>query len=382
MKYTLYQNGTRIAESATGEFELETQTFKKGAGVYVKTEDRNGNYFINNLLLEFYAVEFVKDYVSLNLGNLSIGAPDWVPFIGGSKVDVNLPVTIPITASVSDGKIRFGFGFSNNKSEKERLQNIDDTRNLIKELGSAGLNKPGRLTPAQDARFKELVKGTDPADAVSFLKPIKVRVLGYAEMDFGKFGPDAELQKVTGNFIIQFTCDAVDVNWTTWCVVVPITINMKLTMGLNTSVTMIYDLQTETLDGNLMISPFISFNIFGGIGVGRVAAVGAYGNATLQADFEVLPQQYCQQVSLTGEMGLKAYVWIFSYTKTFAKNTWNIYTNPNHYKRGGEAFDGDDSYIDALNGMNDTSQYIEASLSYLENEGDWISDRDQYVTRG
>lgn len=374
--YYLYQNGKCIEDNQEGVFHLETKKFAKGAGVYVKTEDSDGNFFINNLLLEFYAVDFVKDIFSINLGSLSIGVPDHVPFVGGTKFDVNLPVEIPLSIAISEGKVRLGMGIPDFGSADRRLQASLDAKKLLGELSSAGINKPGKLSESQQEKFNEL---TEKSNKAKFFQPFEIRVLGYAEFDCGDFTKGEKLKRVTGNVVFQFSREAVNTSWTTWVVVVPVTINCKITMGMNAATTLTFDLETDSLDGNLILSPYLAVNVFGGIGVGRAIGAGAYGNAQIQGDFEVVPTPRLRAISLTGELGVKAYVWIFSYSKTFAKDTWYIYKNSDLYSRG---IDGGASYFNALLGMNDFSQYKEASLSYLDNEGAWISERDDYVPRG
>lgn len=388
-RYTVYQGGKQMASNESGEFELNAENFVPDVDVYVKTEDKVGNYAVTKLKLKFYAITLASDFMNFGLDKITLTVSDSVPYLGGSKLVIDLPFKCPVTVAVNEKKIMFGVGISRDGPEQERIQKLQSAKALMGEvagLTATAINNSG-LTEAQSDKLKELTtaaNGTSTAfdgGVANFFKAIQARVIGYGEFDFDGTSA-AKLEKVSGNILIQLNIPLVNGSWTTWVGVVPVTASLNVSAGLNTTIDFTYDFTKTDFTIDCKLQPYASLNVFGGIGIGKVAAVGAYGVATLEGVIDSSPKWHVQSVSLTGELGLKAYVWIFSYQKTFAKDTWKIYTNPNYEPRGFNGYDDAGTYFNALLGMSDFSQYQEESLAYLKNEGAWISERDDLVPRG
>lgn len=390
IRYTIYQGGKQIASSENGKFEnLNAADFVPDVDVYVKTEGHDGNYAVTKLKLKFYAINLASEYASFGLDKFTITVSDKVPYLGGSKLVIDLPFKCPVTFAVSDKKIMFGVGVSREGPDETRIQKLQEAKALMGEvagLTATAINNSG-LTEAQSNKLKELTtasNGTSTAfdgGVANFFKSIQARVIGYGELDFDGTS-EANLEKISGNILIQLNIPLVNGSWTTWVGVVPVTASLNISAGMNTTVDFTYDFTKTQFTVDCKIQPYASLNAFGGVGIGKVAAVGAYGIATLDGVIDSKPEWHVQSVSLTGELGLKAYVWIFSYQKTFAKDTWKIYTNPDFEPRGINGANDAGAYFNALLGMSDFSQYQEESLAYLKNEGAWISERDDLVPRG
>lgn len=378
--YAIYQNGKLIAESKDGHFDLHAEQFDSGEGVYVKVTDAIGRSATTNLMLKFYTVSFNSNIFSMNLGKISFSAPDDAPFVGGSRIDIEVPLKCPFNIALAENKIMVGWGVTDETSKEEQLKKINGAKELLNEVASTTatfVNNSG-LTAAQKDKFNQLVSNSSGA---KFMKPAFIQMVGYGEMTFDEIDP-YKFKTISGNILFQVSRQLVDGNWTTWCGIIPVNISMKVSVGLDALITISYDFKDEIINGDFQFTPSLSLNAFGGVGIGKVAAVGVYGNATLSGTLASVPEFHLQNVDLTGEMGLKAYVWVFTYTKTFAKNTWHLYTHPDFQSRGMDGPEDAASYFNALLGMTDFAQYQQASLAYLANEGEWISEREDPTSSG
>lgn len=103
--------------------------------------------------------------------------------------------------------------------------------------------------------------------------------------------------------------------FTTWVVVVPVTVQISGEFTAQAGAKISYDWEKATLVGEIPVSTSLALKAFGGVGVGKVAGAGAYGSAKLALDMAFLRDPFVRKVDLTGELGVKAYVGPFEYAR-------------------------------------------------------------------
>ena len=355
-KYVLYQNNNLIAESTSGDFnKLNTERFSEGGGCFVRVYSKNGDKVDTNINLEFSKEEVNKtSELSIGADGISIAVGDSVPFLGGSTFSLELPIKPKITTKMSDTKIQFGFNLDlDEKSEDEQFEKAQKTIDEMKSVSKAY----GMLTKQT---FKSLAKEKNKADFFGD-DCLEVTVLGYAEADLGS-------STAKGTIIVEVSIKAVELEYNTVIVVVPVTVQTELTLNGQLSVDASYDWKNATLLGEFNGNIKPKLKAFGGVGFSRLVGVGAYGSAELDVAFHILPKPvYCRYVDLTGELGLKAYVGLLKYEKPFAHNTWHLYTAPNVASIAAAQDIGEPWY----SGIYDSSQYTPDDLSYLAEESQW-----------
>ena len=373
-KYELWQASKLIAESNNGKFTLNLDSFTKGSDCFIRVVGNNSKSMDTHINLTLVEAELNKE-TNLNLtgGSISFNVGDDVPFIGGSKFDVDLPIRFPVTCYVSENKIRIGFnanlagGESQDEQFKELKKTISDMKRLAGLGGFSGLNA-GKLTGPQTMKYKSFIKDKN---GFKFFKGGEINVLGYAEGDFSSC-------TASGSIVLQGKISPVGFETNMWVVVVPVTIQIKLSLEGTVGFEVSYDWSSATLDGDIHFAPSAKLTLFGGIGVSSLVGVGAYGSAKLDADIEIIPDQEIKKVDLTGELGAKAYLAWFEYSKAFAYNTWHLYTSN---KTRGTGIDGLDEdaldpesalYRQLASGLFDASLYRKASLDYLSEEKDMM----------
>jgi len=365
-EYQLWQGSKKILVSSDGFFSLNTDSFSKGGNCFIRTVSKMGETVDTRINLIFALAEVNQESaVNLTGKSVSFMVSDSVPFIGGSNFDISLPIRIPITAYASEDKLRIGFNV-NLAGGKDKDEQIKEVKKLTSELKRMYGQKVGKLTGGQAMKYKSLIKGTNQW---KFFKGGEINVLGYAEADWGS-------STATGAIILQGKINPIGYDFNTWCVVVPVTVQVEFSVEGTATFEVSYNFDTSTLDGALGFAPSATLKAFGGVGISKLVGVGAYGGATLDADFDILPTPLVNSVDLTGELGLKAYVGFFTYEKPFAYNTWHLYTGMSTRGEGEEAFDLSseefDIYQQLTSGMYDASNYTKANLDYLGEEKDHL----------
>lgn len=373
-KYELWQGSKRIAESTDGKFTLQPENFTKGSDCFIRVVGNNSKSMDTHINLTLVKAELNKENnLSLTGESISINVGDDVPFIGGSKFDVDLPIRLPVTYYIGENKIRIGFnanlagGKSQEEQYKDLKETISDMKRLVGSKNSSGLNL-GKLTGPQAMKYKSFIKDKN---GFKFFKGGEINVLGYAEGDFASC-------TASGSIVLQGKISPVSFETNMWVVVVPVTIQIKLSLEGTVGLEVSYDWASATLDGDIHFAPSATLTVFGGVGVSSLVGIGAYGSAKLDADIELIPNQEVKKVDLTGELGAKAYLAWFEYSKAFAYNTWHLYTSN---KTRGTGIDGLEEegldpesalYRQLARGLFDASLYKRASLDYLSEEKDMM----------
>ena len=134
-QYELWQNSTRIAVSASGNFNLQFDKtgapFVKGSNCFIRVVPSDGTTSVDTSInLQFAKSPVNRDtQLSLTSGAISFKIGDDVPFLGGQTFSFNLPIKSKVTAFSNNDKIQFGFNVNlvGGKSEEEQLEAVKKT---------------------------------------------------------------------------------------------------------------------------------------------------------------------------------------------------------------------------------------------------------------
>ena len=357
--YQLWQNENKIADSADGSFSLNVDDgFAAGGGCLIRTIGTDGAEVDTPINLTFTKNEYNKAS-GIKLGDeIKFTAKDNVPFLGGGTFSIGDLPLLPVEVEVTEDKIYIGFnakivGGSNDAEKKERFADFKDSLAKVWK-GNMALGK--RDTQLINAMMKKEPDFALPGGSV------KVNVVGYGEGDIGS-------TTATGEIYVLCKASTKTFGFTTWVVVVPVTVQISGEFTAQAGAKISYDWEKATLVGEIPVSTSLALKAFGGVGVGKVAGAGAYGSAKLALDMAFLRDPFVRKVDLTGELGVKAYVGPFEYARPFAYNTWHLYSSSSVARArmlpGSEAAVGSEADQDA---------YQLSDLSYLEEESEWLGE--------
>lgn len=168
--------------------------------------------------------------------------------------------------------------------------------------------------------------------------------------------------------MLQGKIKAAEFGFTTWVVVVPVTVQVGLDLEGNLIGEIGYDWANAQLIGSVDFDASAKLSAFGGVGVGKAIGAGAYGSAELGGKIRIIGTPWgLRSVDLTGELGVKAYIAWFTYERPFAKNTWHLYTGNN--VRMFSNFYASEPMTAAL---YNADNYRIHDLSYLSEESEWL----------
>lgn len=236
------------------------------------------------------------------------------------------------------------------KSDEEKIKDVKEVITKARDLKSA-------FTKQNYAKYLSLVHEPSP---VEFFGDAEVNILGYAEMDLGS--PVA-----SGYIILEMEASLVEYGYDTlvpvWTIILPVTVQCELSAGMDVQAGVSYDWENATFRSALTFNPWAELEAFGGVGAKKIAGVGAYGSALLEAEIKTKgTPNGLQYIDLTGELGIKAYLGPFSGERPFAYDTWHIYS-ANNVKRLTL-----DDRATLWNSIFDASTYQLQDLSYLSEE--------------
>ncbi len=361
-RYELWQKENRIAQSTDGNFgRLSVDDFSKGGGCFIRVIANDGTKVDTHINLRFVENQINPEtQFSLDSQGLSIEIGDYIPFIGGSKFEFNLPINSPLTFLISDDKVQVGVNVNLAGGESPEKQ-LKATRDLIRKARRASSLNFGKNMSEKDKKIYESLIGKK--HNASFFKNGEINFLGYLEGDFGS-------STVKGNFMLQFKLDAFSYEFNTIVVVVPVTVQVKIGIEGDIIAEISYDWENATVKGAVDVDFLLKLKAFGGVGVSKLVGVGAYGDAKLKLSTHLItPPVYLKSAELTGELGLKAYVGPLERSRAFAHNTWYLYT-ADSVSSGAKraALPGWDE------GITDASGYTLQDLSYLSEESVWLGE--------
>lgn len=352
--YQLWQGEKKVAESVNGFFELHVDNFEKGGDCFVRVVANDGTSVDTSINLQIDTNEVNEDNsVKISEGKVTIKVGDDVPFIGGQNVEVKLPDELPIDFEFTDTKVHIGFNikrFDSDNNKEDKWQNMKETLESLSNLGKLDLDK------TTEKELDELIK-ENKSMQLPGTGSVKVYLLGYAEADWGSSVAQGSLY-----LVVKASTKTIDFN--TVVVSVPVTVQIKVTAEMKSGGDVSYNWSENTFNTGIVLDLTVGLNAFGGVGVGKLVGVGAYGDAKLLIESELKgTDPGLKKIDLTGELGLKAYVAWFTYERAFAHRTWHIYTANN--TRAGI------SLLNASNSFSAGNYNVEA-LDYLANESAWV----------
>lgn len=358
VRYELRQGERKLSECTDGRFPvLSTDDFSSGGECFIRVVSTDGKRVDTRINLQFKKQPINKSSsISISDKKIAFKVGDDVPFLGGQDITFDMPLKVPMEMYFDDsGKIRITYNFASTEDEKTQSERYDKMKQLITDARKAGNLKLGGLSDSQQTLFESLIKDKNE---LSFITKGEVNVIGYAEADIGsKIGK--------GQLMLQAKFKAANLEYNTWIVVVPVTVQVELGLSGSMLGDFGYDWENATFLGDIDAQFSGELKAFGGAGVSKAVGVGAYGSAKLDVKSRVIGKpQGLQNVDLTGELGLKAYLAWWEYERAFAYNTWHLYTaNTVRTYSDGEPWQLS---------LYDVESYQERDLSYLSEESDWM----------
>ena len=350
--YALFQREKQIATSNTGDFgKISSSAFVSGGNCFIRVTGKDGTIIDTpvNLIFSKSSINDIHE-ISLNGESISIAVGDDVPYFGGGKIDFDLPIKFPITVCATDESLAIGFNADVEKSKADLRKTIND----IKEAGNTGLNKQTKNN------LKALMKENNKAE---FFKGVDMSVIGYAEADWGS-------STATGEIAFVITTKAVDVEYNTVVVFVPVTVQVGVSLCGTAVGKITYNWEKATLSGDVTLASSVGVEALGAVGISDLIGAGAYGSATLDILLRILGTPAgLRSVDLTGELGVKAYVGALTYKKPFAYNTWHLYT-----ANSTKAMPMLSSGVPMQAQMYEAAEYQPHDLSYMVQETAWLGE--------
>ncbi len=381
LKYELWQNGSYKYESESGSFtDLDPGSFSEGGGVSVIVIGKNGTYVSTPINLQF-AKETpggsenvslkITDKVSFKLGND-------IPFVGGTELSMDA-LDLPIEVFISDKKVHVGLNIEfewkkkagdkgytaeEKKSIEKQLEDIRQTFDELKNYGNKTISAEAKTD------FINYVKSKGFAEkgkhySLPGTKSHSVTIMGYGEGTCDSSG----LSTVSINLYFIYS-QKINKTWQYFLWNVPMVVDIGITGEFNGSAEVSYNFKTATFSGDAKLSPSLSFEAFGGAGLGKLLGAGAYGSAKLSSEIQIIGTANTpglNSVDLEGSLGIKAYAAIFEYKKTFAYKKWHLYTRTKQLSSSARKTA---AFINPYSAAN----YKVSDLSYLENRSGWLAD--------
>ncbi|OLR62713.1 hypothetical protein BHF69_08505 [Anaerostipes sp. 992a] len=370
-RYDLYQGTAKIASSTDGNFrDLAISQFSEGGKVKVHVTGQDGTVAITKINLSFTDDAAVKDTYFKLSDSISFAVSEDVPFVGNTTVKMKLPEDIPVELQVSDGKIYGGINIEvwnkdGKKSVKEQYQ--DAKKKMKQAVKAASMNIDSKTTKKELQKLlKNKGKSTFPLDTDASLS-----VCGFIEGDWNEKG----MTQASGTvyFLLEGSAKK---NFQFVAYAVPVTVQIKGEASGKLEGKLEYDFNKSVFSGNATFAPGIGMEVFGGIGVKGLVGGGAYGSGRIDMDFALLGTNgnfKCNTVDLTGELGAKLYFASWEAKKSFAYNTWPLYSRTNGTRSLAE--EGTAQEEEWMQGLYSKSQYELSDTSYLSGESSWNAGR-------
>nr|WP_325240009.1 S-layer homology domain-containing protein [uncultured Oscillibacter sp.] len=363
IQYELWQGSKKIKESTDGNFgklSVDTDGFSENGRCFVRVITVTGEQVDTHINLQFKKAE-VNKATSVTFGqeSLSFGVSDDVPYLGGGNVKVSLPIELPVKVTVgTDGKVRVAMNskgmsdwWGNVEKGNEQFENLKkmiDKIGTIKTFGGTWKDYKSLV----DRKSKFGLPGVGDVD---------VYVAGYAEGDFNS-------STLTGEIYLVVEAETKTFGFNTWVWVVPVTVQVKGTFELNAGGKLKFNWSAAQFEELLVkLDVDIGLDAFAGVGIGKAVGIGVYGKATVNLVASLGTTNGVNNVDLTGDLGIKAYLAWLEYSKPFAYNTWHLYTGNNVRTISG-------SYANEpmMAALYNTTNYRHHDLEYLVEESEWM----------
>ena len=369
--YTLLQNDTAIKTSANGEFSLRVNELSVGGNVDIMVTSTGGKTVRTHINLELVKDQAQK-YNSIKLGGrkLTFTVSSDFPYVGGSQLTIDLPEFSAewMDVYIADDTVHVGINCKLAGEDKDKWKaNIKEAKKLFTNLKQVQKNNIG---DSLQAKINYMMKDKNKEASVGPLK-VKCNFIGYGEGKLDKNG----MANVKVYLCLTLSGSKSMQGPTVVVVCVPMTYSMNVSAEGKLLGEGSWNLRTGTLNADLKMTIKPKFEAFLGAGIGSFTGAGAYGSAELPIDIQLLGTTTTpgvNSVDLTGNLGLKIYVGAVEYKKSFAYQTWHLYTrtknqNSNVRMYSANAFDWSE--------MFDADAYQTADISYLAEESDWLGEQ-------
>ena len=369
--YTLLQNDTAIKTSTNGEFSLRVNELSVGGNVDIMVTSTGGKTVRTHINLELVKDQAQK-YNSIKLGGrkLTFTVSSDFPYVGGSQLTIDLPEFSAewMDVYIADDTVHVGINCKLAGEDKDKWKaNIKEAKKLFTNLKQVQKNNIG---DSLQAKINYMMKDKNKEASVGPLK-VKCNFIGYGEGKLDKNG----MANVKVYLCLTLSGSKSMQGPTVVVVCVPMTYSMNVSAEGKLLGEGSWNLRTGTLNADLKMTIKPKFEAFLGAGIGSFTGAGAYGSAELPIDIQLLGTTTTpgvNSVDLTGNLGLKIYVGAVEYKKSFAYQTWHLYTrtknqNSNVRMYSANAFDWSE--------MFDADAYQTADISYLAGESDWLGEQ-------
>lgn len=228
--------------------------------------------------------------------------PNKYPFFGGKGVGFNLPSNIPISYSIENGKVCVGL-------------NVDasDMGDIDIEYIFEGAEKEHSMeyTEIVDNIF-ELTISKYAVDIPMVGNSPGVELAGYGEFEL----TDDQKPK---NFNLYMILRIGITGSYTQDIILPFVIPVDLTLDATGSIEaeatagFYLDMITGEISADLKMAIEWALDVYAGVGAGKLASVGLYGEVKVGMDSYILPKSYLNSCYIEGELGVQG--WLAGLTK-------------------------------------------------------------------
>ena len=365
--YQLWQNDKLIASSDTGVFsKLGVDSFTKGGGCFVRVVAKDGKRVDTNINLVFSENTLQKETgFSLMNDKIGITVSDDVPFLGGSSFSVGGLGLLPVDIKVTEDKVYLGLNakiWPSDSSSGQTKGKFDEFKKSLEAVKNADAILGKRGGKGASAMMNSLMKMEPDFDLPG--GSVKFNVIGYAEANWGS-------STATGELYVVCKATTPTFGFTTWVVVVPVTVQISGYAEVKAGAKISYSFSDATLSGEFPLTLTLGLEAFVGVGVGQVMGGGFYGSADVKFGMQLFDDPFLKNIDLTGELGGKVYVGPFEYQRAWAHNTWHLYTANNVRMRTAMLMTDESAWNE---GLYDASAYTPEDLSYLAVESNWLGD--------
>ena len=266
--YQLWQNNKLIAKSETGEFALTVEAgFCSGGNCFVRVISKDGKAVDTPINLTF-TENTVNEATEVSIGRkikIEIGDDD-IPFLGGSTVEFGDALPLGLDVHFSDGKIYIGYNSKDlwGEDDDKGKGKFDKLKEEIAKAKKANV----QLGSSNKEALKKFVK-EDKDFELPTVGKVEMTIVGYAEGDINS-------KTAKGELYIACTARTPVAGWTTWVVVVPVTVRIYGQLDLQAGAKISYDWGNATFNGTIPVEIEMAIKAFGGIGVGKCVGVGVY----------------------------------------------------------------------------------------------------------
>ena len=355
--YELLQNHYVIARSNDGHFIIAPNTitpYQRLSVRVVRTNGRNCNELMTNIS--------IKDIIGKTpkLSTKCIFTiPNDVPVLGGGKIDIDLSV-LPVVVQQDGNRVIIGIGAK---------------QDLLKDGSSSQkwLNWKNFVTKQKESLRKGLNQYM-VASAGDFWHPVSsgpdfkldFEVYGFAE---GLLKDDGQISQINGYIAIQIK-GAVETQWQTVIVEVPIVIKLKASAGVASVQSVAMDVSSMDLysSGTLDLT-LPKVRLSAGVGIAHVADISVYGSLENRIEFKSSKPNTTDYIdaSLIGEAGICATAFIFEADIPILDGTWTYYHWPTSKQSSKQGLLSGNSVMQEV--LDEKSYSIDRS--YLKSQSEW-----------